>query len=86
MLGSSIIFNNALIELKLKYSILSINTNLSFELNEDLFKLFIKSLIWFISIFFLSLAISIKIMLGFDLFKFNLKCLFSVLILNFFKS
>ena len=43
--GSSNIFNKALIEFIFKNSILSINTNLGFLLNDDLFKLEIKSLI-----------------------------------------
>ena len=38
--GSSSIFNNALIELIFNRSILSIKTNLGFELNDDLFRLF----------------------------------------------
>ena len=37
--GSSKTFNNAFIELVLRYSILSINTNVVLILNEDLFKL-----------------------------------------------
>ena len=55
-LGSSNTFSKALIEFKFNNSILSIKTNLFFLLNEDLFRLIIKSLIWFISIFFLYLA------------------------------
>ena len=42
--GSSKTLSNALIELVLRNSILSIKTNLGFVLNEDLFKLFINQM------------------------------------------
>jgi len=45
LLGSSNIFNKALVEFKLSNSILSIKTNLGLLLNEDLFNLIIRSLI-----------------------------------------
>ena len=41
--GSSNIFNKALIELIFRYSILSIKTNLGFELNDDLLRFWISS-------------------------------------------
>ena len=75
--GSSSIFNKALIELIFNKSILSIKTNLGLELNDDLFKFEIKSLIWLISIFFLSSLTSIKFRFGFVLFWVSLYDLFS---------
>ena len=65
--GSSKIFNKAFTELAFKHSILSIKTNLGFLLNDDLFKLIISSLIWFISIDFLSSLTSIVIKFVLDL-------------------
>ena len=63
-IGSSIIFNKALIEFAFKNSILSINTNLGLLLKEDLFKFNIKFLIWDISIdFFCLISIKLKLIL-----------------------
>ena len=56
------------------------------KLNDDLFKVKIKFLIWLISILFLSSSTSIEIKLGFDLFVTNLKDLLSELILKFSES
>ena len=78
--GSSRIFNNALIELIFNNSILSIRTNLGFLLNDDLFKLIISSLIWFISIDFLSSLTSIVIKFVLDLLLIVLNSGLSLLI------
>ena len=75
VVGSSSIFNKALIELVFKNSILSIKTNLGFSLKDDLLSFNITSLIWFISIIFFSERTSITIKLGFDLFNTVLKIL-----------
>ena len=64
--GSSIILRRAFVEFTFKFSILSMITNLSLSLKDDLFKFEIKSLIWFISIFFLSMCVSIRVKFGFD--------------------
>ena len=85
-LGSSKTFSNALIEFKFNNSMLSIKTNLFLLLNEDLFRLTINSLIWFISMFFLSSATSIRLKFGLDLFCISLNDLFSKLILLFSTS
>ena len=71
--GSSNTFNRAFTELIFKNSILSINTNLGLLLNEDLLRFKINFLIWFISIDFLSVSISIILKFGLDLLIIVLK-------------
>ena len=85
-LGSSNIFNKALIELIFNSSILSINTNLGLLLNDDLFKLAIRSLIWFISIDFLSSIVSMVMKFVFYLFFIVLNSVLSLLIWKFLIS
>ena len=85
-MGSSKIFNNALIELILRNSILSIKTNLGFLLNDDLFKFKISLLIWLMSIFFLSKSKSINMKFGFDPFNIVLNVWFRGFIIKLFKS